>query len=99
MWQLENSSVHAFTAPAADSSYILHLFNGPYCDTSIAFSVYVHPRQDFAWQQLDSIVCFGDHAVIDFTTTATLVELINDSTDRIRTNPALPVLYRADTWR
>ena len=90
MWQLENS-VYAFTAPAADSSYILHLFNGPYCDTSITFSVYVHPRQEFAWQQLDSIVCFGDHAVIDFTTTATLVELINDSTDHIRTNSVLPI--------
>ena len=76
-----------FPATTTDACYRLQLNYGASCDTSIRICVQVSPAQQFQWLELDSVVCYGEHAMVSFATTASQVELINEFSPGLRTNP------------
>ncbi|MEZ4915243.1 MAG: gliding motility-associated C-terminal domain-containing protein [Chitinophagales bacterium] len=73
-----------------DACYKLMLENNA-CTDSISFCVHAQEKQAFTWISLDTLVCEGAQASINFTTDATHVELWNTESQTAWTNPSLPL--------
>jgi gliding motility-associated-like protein len=77
--------------PDSDKCYQIRAENAAGCDTTFQFCVSVNPDLTFNWIQSDTTVCFGEIATIDFSTNASIIEVISRDGTFHRTQPVFPL--------
>jgi len=89
-----SGSLLSIPQPDKDVLISLHLNSDLGCDTIIEIWVHINPPIEFNITTLDTLVCFGDSALLDITTSpSNLIEIFSKDLNWVISNPSLPLHF------
>ena len=83
-------SIIQISRPSVGDTVRLY-FDGEHCDSIVDIPYRVTSALHLEINRMDSLICMGDSATIDFTTDGDSIEILNPSLTRVYSDPAFPL--------